>query len=479
MPSGPGPVAQPDEASFAGRAAWWRVVVPVGLGISVAPLDSSVNISLPDLASSFSVQMHSIQWVVIAYVLTYSCLLLSFGRLGDTVGHRRVFVTGMYLSMVALTACALAPSFEWLLLGRMAQGVGTALVLSTGPALMTLSFPAAERTRVVSQYALAFALAYAVGPLVGGVLVEHLGWPAVYGYRVIVVATACVLTHACMPAIALPPAEERFDVPAALAITIGLGAALLFVNQAARLGGFPAWVVILAGIAIIAFWWFARRQRRIAQPVIDLGLFRIPQFCVVNLTHALVNGSLFMIMLFGPFHVTRSAHGNEILGGVFLAMFPLGIAISSLFGRTLLGALGNAWLSRAAVAVVAAGLLGIALWPAHPGYLHLALSLLIPGLGYGLFQVASLDLVMGTMSRMQQGVAGSLNMVTRTMGVVLGASLGSVLFARAAAVAGDGAGVGFDTTFRLVFGGAFAVTMICLVLLLSVRAHGAEPQPDR
>ena len=450
------------------------MVLPVGLGISVAPLDSSVNISLPDLANSFAVEMHSIQWVVIAYVLTYSCLLLTFGRLGDTIGHRRVFITGMYVSVAALAACALAPSFEWLLAGRMAQGVGTALVLSTGPALMTLSFGVEERTRVVAQFALAFALGYAVGPLIGGVLVEFFGWPAVYGYRVVVMSLACVLTHAVMPAIALPPAEERFDPAAAIAITISMGAGLLFINQSARLGGFPPWVIALGVVALVSFFGFSRRQRTAAQPVIDLRLFRIPQFSAINLAHTLVNGALFMIMLFGPFHITRTAGGNEILGGVFLAMFPLGIAISSLVGGRLLPHWGSVVMSRVAVAVVSAGLLGIALWPARPEPALLVLTLVLPGFGYGLFQVAALDLVMGTMSRAQQGVAGSLNMVTRTVGVVLGASLGSVLFARVAA-GQPGITDAFDSTFRLVFGSACGVTLACLVLLLVIPNPGKKP----
>ena len=453
------------------------VLLPVGFGISVAPLDTSVNISLPDVAADFAVQVHAIQWVVICYVLTYSCLLLGLGRLADTVGHRRVFVAGLYWSMVSLAVCATAASFEWLLVGRVMQGIGTAMVLSTGPALMTLSFPAEERSKVVGQYALAFALASAIGPFAGGLLVETWGWPAVYWYRIPVLAMACVLVFGRMTAIGRPAPEENFDLRAAAALTAGLFAALLCVNQAARLGGFPPHVLGLGAGAVVALGWFAKRQAGARNRVIDLSLFRSARFACVNLTHALVNGSTFMILLFGPFYVTRVSGGDESVAGIFLGMFPLGIALSSIVGSKLLTFLGGANLSRMAMAIIVAGLGSIAFWPQTPSYPHLLLTLLLPGLGYGLFQIASLDLVMATMSRREQGVAGSLNMLTRTVGVVVGASLGSLLFAQLAGSAADAAGAGFDEAFRTVFLGATGVSGLCLLILLGVgdskarRAH--------
>lgn len=457
----------PDSPASPRPPAGWRVILPVALGIAAAPLDSSVNISMPDITAHFAVPVHAIQWVVIAYVLTYSCLLLGFGRLADTVGHRKVFIAGLWVSMVALAGCALAQTFEQLLLARVAQGFGSAMVLSVGPALMTLSFPPEQRPRLVAHYAFAFALGYAIGPFIGGVLVEHWGWPSIFAYRVPVLGVAWLLTLTVMPPIRLPGPDEKFDARANLALAAGVFLVLLFVNQTAHRGAVAWWLFIVGAGGLAALTWFVRSERRAAQPVLDLGLFAHFHFTAVNVAHTLVNGAIFMIMLFGPFYVTRATGGNEIIAGLFLGMFPLGIALSSLAGSALLKTLGGLWLSRGSLGVVALGLWSIASWPAEPAYWHLALTLLLPGLGYGLFQVASLDLVMGTMSRAQQGVAGSLNTVTRTVGVVLGASLGSWVFAQASRRYGEGPH--FDIAFEQVFAGATVVAALSFGLFALVR----------
>ena len=113
----------------------------IGLGTLIVPLDRAVNIAFPDITTDFSIAISDIQWVVLSYVLTYAALMLVFGKLGDMFGHRRIFLIGLALSAVAFIACALAPAFHWLLLARLLQGIGAALVLSCGPALATALFP--------------------------------------------------------------------------------------------------------------------------------------------------------------------------------------------------------------------------------------------------------------------------------------------------------------------------------------------------
>jgi len=130
----------------------------IGLGTSIGPLDSAVNIAFPHITGAFGQPLAMIQWVVICYVLTYASLMLVFGKLGDMFGYRRIFSAGLVLSIGALTLCALAPSFAWLLFFRALQGVGTALVLSCGPALATAGFPEQRRARIVAAYTMMFAV---------------------------------------------------------------------------------------------------------------------------------------------------------------------------------------------------------------------------------------------------------------------------------------------------------------------------------
>jgi len=129
----------------------WLRLVPIGLGISVVPLDTSVNIAFPEITGSFGLPIAMIQWVVICYVLTHAGLMLACGRIGDMWGHARVFRAGLLWSTVALLLCAAAPGFGWLLFARFLQGIGAGLILSCAPALVTSLYPEARRSQAVGD----------------------------------------------------------------------------------------------------------------------------------------------------------------------------------------------------------------------------------------------------------------------------------------------------------------------------------------
>ena len=183
----------------------------VGLGIIAAPLDTAVNIAFPSITRAFDLQVQDIRWVVIAYVLTYASLMLVFGRLGDLLGYRRIFQLGLLVSAVGFVACSLAPSYRLLLLGRMLQGVGIALTLSCAPALAISLFEERERTRVLGIYAAITAAGAALGPLLGGFLVERAAWPAVFWSRAPLVLLALALSW-LIPATPRLGSVRGFDV---------------------------------------------------------------------------------------------------------------------------------------------------------------------------------------------------------------------------------------------------------------------------
>jgi MFS family permease len=142
-------------------------LVLVGLGTSVVPLDTAVNIAFPEITGSFGLPVEMIQWVVICYVLTYSSLMLAFGRVGDIWGHGRVFRIGLLWSSFAYLLCAAAPNYGWLLFCRFLQGLGASLIVSCAPALVTGLFPEDRRSRAVGMFTLMYAIGSAAGPLLG------------------------------------------------------------------------------------------------------------------------------------------------------------------------------------------------------------------------------------------------------------------------------------------------------------------------
>ena len=214
----------------------------VALGTLVVPFDSSVNFAFPFITRAFGLPIPAIQWVVIAYTLTYAALMLVFGRVGDMLGYRRIFLAGSLWSAVAFVLCALAPSYGALLAARVLQGVGAALVLSCGPALATSLHSETSRTRVLGVYTMVIGIGGALGPLIAGLLVPLIDWPAVFWFRAPLALSAFLLGW-LLPADARPAHRERFDAAGGALLVLAISAMLLALNQlqyiASARWGFP------------------------------------------------------------------------------------------------------------------------------------------------------------------------------------------------------------------------------------------------
>ncbi len=265
-----------------------------------------------------------IQWVVIAYVLTQTSLMLSFGRVGDMFGYRRIFLFGTATSTVAFIVCALAPSYAALLGGRVIQGVGAGLILSCGPALATSLFPEAMRTQVLARYMMMFGIGSALGPSVFGLLVERFGWSAVFSFRAPIAAAAFALAWTLpRPARGDP---EPFDAAGGALLALALSFMLLGLNRLRPAGPETA---VLAVLAVAGFALFYRQEHRAAKPIIDFGPFREPDFAMINISNVLINLSAFSIMLLAPFYLSRIPGLSLPQAGLVLAASPFGIIVAA------------------------------------------------------------------------------------------------------------------------------------------------------
>ncbi len=388
---------------------------PLALGTLVVPFDTALNVAFPQVIQTFGLPLPAIQWLIIAYVLTYGSLMLAVGRIGDIWGHARVFRFGLAWSAVALLLCSLAPSYGVLLACRVLQGVGAAFVIGCGAALATSLYPEAMRARALGAYAAAFAASSALGPLLGGLLVEAWGWQAVFWIRVPVALLALwLLRRHPTP----PPTGTAgsFDGWGAGLLAMGMASLLLAINRASLA------LFLLAVVALGGFIW---RSLVVSRPILELRLFRQPGFARLNLASLLVNLAGFGVMLLVPFYLARvSALPPAWLGGV-LAVGHLGAMLGSALGGRLGG---GSRCTLLGAALGAAGLLGIAFWSATTPPALLLAALLLQGFGIGLFTLAYTDMTTAIMRREDRGVAGSLALLTRTLGIVLAASLLTLVF---------------------------------------------------
>jgi MFS family permease len=468
-----------------GPGAWLRTVsLPAGFGLSVVclgtlgvPFDSAVNVAFPNIVRSLALPIPSIQWVVIAYTLTYAALMLVFGRIGDIIGYRRIFLLGTGWSCIAFVCCAAAPSFGWLLIARVMQGVGAAMALSCGPALATSLYPESQRTRVLGIYTMIFGIGGMLGSVLAGMLVQLWGWPAVFWFR------APISLLACLMALGLPRdsgfgGDARFDVPGAVMLVLSVSTMLLALNQVQHLEK-PVWLWVLALVSIASAVGFVLWERRTKQPLIDLAYFKDRDFSLVNAAHILLNLSGFAVMLLVPFYLDRFGGLSVPATGAVLTASSIGLMIASPLAGRIASFVPSRQLALLGAAAMACGQMIIGSAGPVPILAALVCGMTLQGAGLGLFQVAYFDIVTAALPRQDRGVAGSLVMMTRTVGVVTGATILMLIFQslRAGAAAGGASGdqafiAGFHGAFR---SGTFLPVIVACVMLLCGWARRRRP----
>jgi MFS family permease len=399
----------------------------VGLGGSLAPLDIAVNVALPAITRHFQLALGDVQWLVICYVLVYGSLMLVCGKLGDLFGHRLIFRIGLLVSAVGCAACAMAPTWPLFLLARAGQGIGTALALSCTPALATALFHETSRVKALAGLGITMSLSAAVGPFLGGILVELWDWPAVYWIRVPIALVALALSG-WLPSSSSSVARP-FDAPGAamLATAMSLLLLALVLSQRHEVG----WAVVVAiFVAAIAFGLgYGHRAARVPEPIIRPGLFADPAFALPNLLYVLANLAGFTILLLTPYYLANVLHLSSFMTGLALALAFAGGLAGAPLSAFLVRRIGQRPTVFVGIAVVGLALLPLAYTGAATALVLVVVLLSLEGTGQGLLSVAYTDMVTATLPPRDRGVAGSLALLTRTLGIVGGASVLTALHA--------------------------------------------------
>jgi MFS family permease len=438
----------------------------IGLGTAATQLDTSVNIAFPAITRGFDLSIGDIQWVVISYVLTYASLLLALGRIGDTIGHALVFRIGLIWSTVTLLLVGWSPSFGAMLIFRCLQGIGAALVLSCGVALVTSLYGEERRSRALGIYTMMLSLGLMLGPLLGGALTAAWDWPAVFWFRAPIAAAALLLLRG-MPASAQRHAADRFDILGGVALVVGLVTMLLAINRIRELSAIAFALLSAAGFAAFIF-----RESRAARPIISVEILKTPGFALLNLVSVLTNLAAFSVWLLVPYFLARVPDYGLTESGIILATAAAGAVLAAPIGGRIAGRhVRPDHLAIAGAVAIGGGLLLLGAWTEQTPTILRVAGLTVQGVGLGLFQLAYSDIVTAALPLADRGVAGSLVLLTRTLGTVTAASV--VLLVFGILNAAYGFLQAFQTTFQLAALLAFASAVL---LALSRRGtDGAKP----
>jgi DHA2 family methylenomycin A resistance protein-like MFS transporter len=430
----------------------WKILVPPCLGYFFVLLDVTVvNVSLANMSSELGTSREGLQWVVDGYALVLASLMLSGGDIADLVGRRRVFLAGLLAFGVASVVCALAPSVSILVVGRALQGLGAAAILPTSLAIINHAFADSdERTKAIGFWAALGSLALVAGPLVGGVLVDSLGWRAIFWLNVPLVVAALVLTVALVQESA-DPSGRSIDFRGQLFAVGMLAGLVFFLIEGGRLGwGVPPVITALL-VAMVSAAVFVRTELRRRDPMLQLAYFRNPTFTAANAGSGLMNlgtlGALFAFSIFlqqgeGESPLEAGLHILPWVG--MLAIFaPIGGRIASRFGARFPAGLG--------LALSGAGFVTVALLPSQDGPAALA-ALGVAGIGLGLATPALVSAATASVPAPRAGMAAAVNNTARQAGGAIGVALIGAIGAIQAAMAVAG-GV-------LLIGGTIGLSLI-------------------
>src|SRR5436189_5212171 len=450
---------------------WWTLGA-LTFALFMVMLDNTVvNVALPAIQKDLGIGVSELEWTVTAYALTFAVLLLSGGKLGDMYGRRRIFLIGLVVFTVSSLVCGLSSSAPELIGARAVQGVGSALMMPATLSIITATFAAAERGMAIGIWAGVSAMALAIGPLLGGVITEHISWNWIFFVNVPIGILAVIAAIVVVPESRDMSHEQRLDLPGLVTSGIGLLALVYALIEAHRLGWTSATIIALfapAAVALTAFVFLELHQRL---PMLDLTPFKHGTFTGANLVAILVTLAMFGIFVFFPIYMQDMLGWSPIQTGAALLPWTVLIVIFAPIAGKLSDHVGSRWLMAAGMTTVGLCCLELSTVTVDSTFWRLLPGFILGGLGMSFVMTPMSAAVMGAAPVDKAGVASGVLNTFRQVGVALGiAIMGAIITNREAAAlrAGDdgphafvhGLTFGMRVSAVICLGGAFAAAAL-------------------
>ena len=473
-------IAGRDEA-VAGRAertpsVRW-VLASLSLSMLLSSLGTSIaNVGLPTFVQAFNASFQEVQWIVLAYLLASTTLIVSVGRLGDITGRRRLLLAGIFLFTLASVLCGVAPTLWLLIAARAAQGIGAAIMMALTMAFVGETVPKAKTGSAMGLLGTMSAIGTALGPSLGGVLIAGLGWRAIFLVNVPLGILTFLLAHRHLPVDRRGPKADRagFDNVGTLLLALTLAAYALAMTIGR--GSFGPLNMALLLAAVFGVGLFVLAEARAASPLIRLAMFRDPVLSASLAMSALVSTVMMATLVVGPFYLSRALGLDAALVGIVLSVGPLVAALTGVPAGRIADRFGAERMTIVGLTGMAAGSLILSMMPAISGIPGYIAPIVVITSGYALFQTANNTAVMTDIRPDQRGVISGMLNLSRNLGLITGASVMGAVFALASATIDitTARPEAVATGMRITF----AVAAILIVVALAI-AVGSRPLATR
>jgi EmrB/QacA subfamily drug resistance transporter len=451
----------------------WKAMAVVWIGIFMATLDGSiVNVALPTLTDVFKTDITTIGWVVMAYLLTITTLLLSLGRISDMIGRKIIFAGGLAIFTLGSGLCAFSTTEVQLILFRIFQGIGAAMLMATGIAIITHAFPHQERGKAMGLIGTVVSIGSMTGPVLGGFLIQKVGWQSIF---LINIPVGIVGTFMALKVLHNDEKSkgQEFDIPGALTLFISLIALLLALSEGQQKGWGSSFIILLFASSVVFFTIFVNIEVRAKQPVLDIRHFRNRPFAAANISALISFMAMYSVILLMPFLLQDQLNYlPQDVGLVFMAV-PLAMSVVSPLSGWLSDRTNSHVLSSIGICIATLSILSLGYLNDNSSFMDVALRLSLLGLGMGLFQPPNNSIIMGSLPKEQLGIAAGIMGTMRNMGMVIGVAISGAVFSNRYVFYGNN-----ENSFLPAFHDTFVVSaIICgiavVVSLVRTRSNSA------
>ena len=413
------------------------VLLAASLGVLIAQVDTSVvSLAVKRIGADLGSTVSGMQWMMDAYNVVYAALLLTGGALGDLYGRRRIFVVGVVLFALGSIACAAAPNTAVLLAGRAVSGLGAALELPMTLVLLTVAYPDSNaRQHALGIWAACNGLAFIVGPTVGGLLVDTVGWRSIFYLILPLCAAALALAYSSVPESA-SPAGRKLDLPGQAAAIAALGGLSFMAIEGAHLGWASAPVLLAAGVAASSAIAFTLVERGNAEGLVPFEVFRSRPFSAALAIAGLMTFGMYALLFLMPLYFQTLLGDSPLMAGVrLLPLSVVFVAVSRWNGR-IVEAIGIRATMAAGMAAMGSGEILLAFVSRDAGAWLVPGALAIVGVGLGLNTAPVNSVAVANVARERSGTASGLVNTARIVGATLGIAILGAVFAHFAGQSG-------------------------------------------
>ncbi|WP_220195257.1 MFS transporter [Ktedonospora formicarum] len=395
-------------------------------------LDGSiVNIGLPNIARTFQVQLGgATEWIIIGYLVVIAATLLTFGRLADLIGRKRIFIAGLIVFVLGSALCGLSNTLLFLILARLFQGLGGALIFAVNVAMITSTFGPRERGLALGLNAVVVSLGVAAGPTIGGIITQYLTWRWIFYVNVpisiVVLLAGWYFYH---ETIQTGKKLERFDPVGAILLAIGMAALTLGLSFGQEWGWLSAETLSSLVVAVVVLTVAVYVELHIESPILSMKLITNRVFAFANISFMLCMMALFAPGFLLPFYLEELRGFSTIQTGLLLTPLPLMLAIAAPLSGSIADRLGSRWLSPIGLSIACVGLVLVSQVDTHSTVWDIAWRLAITGFGQGMFQSPNTRTMMGAAPLHAQGEASGLLATGRVVGQCLSVALTGTVFA--------------------------------------------------